>query len=81
MSVEVKVTRNYQITIPYEVRQKLSIKMGDKLIVKVEGDKIIIQKKRGDISSLNLTLGRKITDEEINDVINVAGREIARGGS
>jgi len=31
------------------------------------------------ISSLNLTLGRRITDEEINEIINEAGREIADG--
>jgi AbrB family looped-hinge helix DNA binding protein len=76
---EVKVTRNYQITIPYEARQKLGIRIGDKLLVKVEGDKIIIQKKKGNIASLNLSLGRKITDEEINKTINEAGKEI--GGS
>ncbi|AAK41870.1 AbrB/MazE/SpoVT family DNA-binding domain-containing protein [Saccharolobus solfataricus] len=74
---EVKVTRNYQITIPYEIRQKLGIKIGDKLIVTVDGDKIVIEKKKGNISSLNLTLGKKITDEEINETINEAGREIA----
>jgi AbrB family looped-hinge helix DNA binding protein len=76
---EVKVTRNYQITIPYDVREKLGIKIGDKLVVYVEGDKIIIQKKAGNIASLNLTLGKKITDKEINEVINEAGEKIGSG--
>ncbi|EHP70073.1 looped-hinge helix DNA binding domain, AbrB family [Metallosphaera yellowstonensis MK1] len=74
---EVKVTRNYQVTIPYEARRKLGIRIGDKLIVRVEGDNIIIRKKKGDIASLNLTLGRKITDEEINEVINEVSERIA----
>ncbi|BDC17187.1 AbrB/MazE/SpoVT family DNA-binding domain-containing protein [Acidianus sp. HS-5] len=73
---EVKVTRNYQITIPYNVRERLGIKVGDNLVVYLEGDKIIIQKKRGNIASLNLTLGKKITDEEINEAINEAGEKI-----
>ena len=73
---EVKVTRNYQITIPYDVRERLGIKVGDKLVVYLEGDKIIIKKKAGNIASLNLTLGKKITDEEINEVINEAGEKI-----
>ncbi|AEE94403.1 VapB-type antitoxin [Acidianus hospitalis W1] len=76
---EVKVTRNYQITIPYDVREKLGIKIGDKLVVYVEGDKIIIRKKSGNIASLNLTLGKKITDKEINEAINEAGEKIGSG--
>ena len=65
------------MTIPYEARRKLGIRIGDKLIVRVEGDNIIIRKKKGDIASLNLTLGRKITDEEINEVINEVSERIA----
>ena len=75
---EVKVTRNYQITIPSSVRNKLDIKVGDKLLVYVEGDKIIIEKKSGNIASLNLTLGRKFTDEDVNKIIEEAGEEIAK---
>ncbi|BBG27995.1 AbrB/MazE/SpoVT family DNA-binding domain-containing protein [Sulfuracidifex tepidarius] len=44
---EVEVTRNYQTAIPYEARRKLGIEVVDKLIVTVEGDKMIIQKKKG----------------------------------
>ena len=75
---EVKATRNYQITIPSSVRSKLDIKIGDRLLVYVEGDKIIIEKKSGNIASLNLTLGRKFTDEDINKIIEEAGEEIAK---
>jgi len=42
----VRVTRNYQITIPAEVRRRLGIKVGDR-VVEVEGDKIVIRKAAG----------------------------------
>ncbi|BBE42802.1 Prevent host death protein, Phd antitoxin like [Conexivisphaera calida] len=73
------MTRNYQITIPYWARKELGIEIGAKLLVQVEGDKIIISKKTGDIASLGLTLGRKITEEEIDRAIDEAGREIGSG--
>lgn len=58
------------------VRQKLGIELGDKLLVYVEGDKITITRKKGNVTSLNLTLGKKITDEKINEIVNEAGKEI-----
>ncbi len=47
-------------------------------MVYVEEDKIIIFKKKGDIASLNLELGKKFSDEEVNKVIEEAGEEIGR---
>ncbi|QXJ32175.1 AbrB/MazE/SpoVT family DNA-binding domain-containing protein [Saccharolobus shibatae] len=78
---EVKVTRNYQITIPSTIRAKLNIRVGDKLLVYVENNKIIIEKKSGNITWLNLRLGRKFTDEDINKIIVEAGEEIGRNSS
>lgn len=43
MSEEVKVTRKYQVTIPESVRTKLGVKIGDKLIVKSENKRIIME--------------------------------------
>jgi len=40
---EVKVTRKYQVTIPENVRSKLGVKIGDKLIVRSEGKRIIME--------------------------------------
>lgn len=40
----VKVTRNSQITIPKDIRDKIGIKEGDKVEVSVEGDKVVIRK-------------------------------------
>jgi len=39
---EVKVTRKYQITIPKKIREKLGIKIGDRLLIDVIDDKIIM---------------------------------------
>lgn len=40
----VRVTRNSQITIPKEVREKVGIKEGDRVEVTVEGDRVVIRK-------------------------------------
>ncbi len=43
LNEEVKVTRKYQVTIPESVRSKLGVKIGDKLIVKSEDKRIIME--------------------------------------
>jgi|GEM_PF-965673 antitoxin PrlF len=43
MRDEVKVTRKYQVTIPENVRSELGVKIGDKLIVKSENKRIIME--------------------------------------
>lgn len=43
MHEEVKITRKYQVTIPASVRSKLGVKVGDKLIVKSEGKRLIME--------------------------------------
>lgn len=43
MHEEVKVTRKYQVTIPASVRSKLGVKVGDKLIAKSEGKRLIME--------------------------------------
>ena len=40
---EVKVTRKYQVTIPESVRVELGVKIGDKLVVKAENKRIIME--------------------------------------
>ncbi|MCD6373798.1 MAG: AbrB/MazE/SpoVT family DNA-binding domain-containing protein [Thermococcus sp.] len=62
-----KVTRNYQITIPSDVRKKLGIKVGDILLVEVEDGKVVLKK-----SELELPLlpgGEGLTVEEIEETI------------
>jgi len=38
------ITRNYQITIPKQIREKLGLKEGDKVEIYQEGDRIVIKK-------------------------------------
>jgi AbrB family looped-hinge helix DNA binding protein len=40
----VKVTRNSQITIPKEIRDKVGIKEGDRVEVSIEDDKVVMRK-------------------------------------
>ena len=39
-----KVTRNYQITVPRDIREQASIKEGDKLIITMENNEIKMKK-------------------------------------
>ena len=43
MSILVRITRKYQVTIPKEIREKLNLKVGDLLKVELEGDKIVLR--------------------------------------
>jgi antitoxin PrlF len=63
----VRVTRNYQITIPAEVRRRLGIKAGDRVVVEVEGDKIVIRKAVGGLPRVRL--GLRLTPEEIDRLV------------
>jgi len=58
-----KVTRNYQITLPKEVREKLNISVGDVLEVRVEGDLIVIRKVSR--KRKRIRLGKKLTVESV----------------
>jgi len=58
-----KVTRNYQITIPAEIRKALGIKEGEYLTVELRGDEIVIRKAEMEWPSIDL--GRDFTPEEI----------------
>jgi len=44
MTQEVVVTRRGQTTIPQEIRKKLGIRQGTRLIVETEGGKIVFSK-------------------------------------
>ncbi len=66
----VKVTRNYQVTIPASIRNKLGIHEGDILEFYIEEDRIVIKKVL--TVRPRIKLGRKLTIEEIE-------RDIERG--
>ena len=61
----VRVSRKYQITIPKEIREKIGIKIGDRLLVRLEDKRIIfepiIEKKRDPVKHM-LNLIKKPQD-------------------
>jgi looped-hinge helix DNA binding domain, AbrB family len=77
MSKRVKVTRNFQVTVPAEIRRTLGIKQGDWLELDAESDKIIVRKLVGD-RVRTIRLGRKLTIEEIDRLIEEGLKQSAR---
>ncbi len=70
----VKVTRNYQVTIPSEIREELGIREGDYLEVYVDSEGRIIM-KRVERARKTLRSGRKLIIEEIEEIIERGRRE------
>ncbi len=44
-----KVTRNYQITVPRDIRKQANIKEGDKIVITMENDEIKMKKFDEDV--------------------------------
>lgn len=40
----VKVTRKFQVTIPEHVRRRIGVAVGDELLVKEDGNRIVMEK-------------------------------------
>lgn len=70
-----KVTRNYQITIPAEIRKALGIKEGGEyLTVELKGgDAIVLRRARREWKTFRL--GRKLTAEELERISEEALEE------
>jgi AbrB family looped-hinge helix DNA binding protein len=75
--MKVKVTRNFQITIPVEMREKLDIKEGDYVEVALDEREgaIIVKPYRRKWTTLKL--GRRLTPEEIEEIVREATNEVA----
>jgi len=71
-----KVTRNYQITIPAEIRKALGIKQGEYLTVELRGDEIVIRKAEVEWPSIDL--GKDFTPEEIEENTEKMLKEASR---
>ncbi|AET33111.1 AbrB/MazE/SpoVT family DNA-binding domain-containing protein [Pyrobaculum ferrireducens] len=59
----VKVTRNYQITIPAEYRKKLGIKIGDVVMIYMEGDRLVLVPARR--RRITFKIGRTVNVKEL----------------
>ncbi|RLF18409.1 MAG: AbrB family transcriptional regulator [Thermoprotei archaeon] len=71
----VKVTRNFQVTIPLEIREKLNIKEGDrvKFVFDEESGKVYLMKVPE--TRIRLKAGRKLTINEIERIIEEGLKE------
>ena len=56
----IKISSKYQIVIPREVREKLNLKTGDRLIIKTNNGKIIIYPQPKSYAKYTLGLGKEI---------------------
>lgn len=79
MVEEVKVTRNFQVTIPAAARAKLGVKVGDVLVADFQDKKIVLEKKSSDISKLHIRLKKKIDWRDVEKTVREAGNEIGAG--
>ncbi len=67
--MKVKVTRNYQISIPAEIRRSANIKLGDILEVRYDEKRKEIIIRKVEDRRKTLKIGRKLTPEEIESLI------------
>ena len=73
--VRVRVTRNYQVTIPALVRESVGLKVGDVVEVYVDAEgRIVIEKVRR--ARKRLRAGRRLSPEEVEELIE---RGLKRG--
>lgn len=67
--VKVKVTRNYQVTIPVEVRRLLGISVGSyvRFVIDEQSGRVYIEKVESERKTL--VLGRRLSSEDIERII------------
>lgn len=67
--VKVKVTRNYQVTIPVEVRRLLGISIGSyvRFVIDEQSGRVYIEKVESERKTL--VLGRRLGPEDIERII------------
>ena len=79
-----KITSKGQTTIPKEIRKRLNLKPGDRIIWYFDGDRLVVRAKNKSVMDLAGMLHRPgmkaLTIEEINDAIGDAAAESAMGG-
>jgi len=65
----VRVTKNFHIVIPAPIRDRLGLRAGDSLVVRLEGDRIVIEKPKGDVTSLRIRLGQRVDWRLVEEVV------------
>lgn len=74
---EVVVTRKYQITIPKKTRTRMGIELGDKLLIRDDGERIIIEvpKKIVNPSEYMWNLSKKPLDIDVVKLVEESWKE------
>ncbi len=75
----VKVTRNYQVTIPADVRKRAKIKEGDLVDVEYDEKEGVIKIRKVGRKKVRIKLGRPLSPEKIEKLIEDAADEITSG--
>ena len=74
--MKVKVTRNFQITIPAEFREKLNIREGEYVDISLDEKEGVLIVRPYRKKWTTVKLGKRITGEDINKAIEEAIDEI-----
>ncbi len=78
--LKVKVTRNYQVTVPAPIRERVKIREGDVLLVYTDGRRIILEKAEADISKLEIRLGGKVDWRAVEEAVRESAYRVAEEG-
>ncbi len=62
-----KLTRNFQLTIPAEIRKSLDLDIGDYVEIEKEDDKIVLKKVKKERKTIKL--GKDLDVEQIEEEI------------
>jgi len=76
---KVKVHEKYLVVIPKEVREELSIKVGDEVEFAVEEGKATIRPRRGDVYAIRRTHGIVEWKGPIDEAIDRGFKEMGKG--
>ena len=73
----VRVTSKNQITLPVNIVNSIKLKKGDTLSVKIEGDKLIMEKPQDILNSLSgsLPMPERFKGKGIDEIIDIAKSE------
>jgi AbrB family looped-hinge helix DNA binding protein len=58
-----KVTRNFQITVPREIRETANVKVGDTVLFIKEGEEIVIRRVDKDLLGKGFGLWRRASEK------------------
>ena len=58
-----RVTRNYQVTVPREIRELAGVKVGDTLLFAREGEDVVIRKIDKDLLARGFGLWKKAKEK------------------